>query len=124
MERARELLDEFDPNLHPMVRGRDTPVQTGLILQTTFKTGNDHVGDDYFINSNDKVRGAVGVKAVTDAWDRYDTFWNQAPYRPLSQAHQTLQDYSYHPRNPSIRSAMLLPLLILCFVNIHSRMGG
>ncbi|ORX40573.1 hypothetical protein BD324DRAFT_611331 [Kockovaella imperatae] len=41
--RARQLLDEFDVEGHPL---------------TTFKTEADgeHVGDDYFIGSNDKIR--------------------------------------------------------------------
>ncbi|OCF38230.1 phytanoyl-CoA dioxygenase [Kwoniella heveanensis BCC8398] len=43
---ARRLLDEFDPTSHPM---------------TTFKTAADgeHVGDDYFLNSGDKVRDSL-----------------------------------------------------------------
>jgi phytanoyl-CoA hydroxylase len=40
--RARQLLDEFDIEGHPL---------------TTFKTAEDgeHVGDDYFLDSGDKV---------------------------------------------------------------------
>lgn len=41
--RTHELLDAFDPASHPL---------------TAFKTGRqdgEHVGDDYFLNSGDKV---------------------------------------------------------------------
>ncbi|KAK1922113.1 hypothetical protein DB88DRAFT_381990 [Papiliotrema laurentii] len=43
LDRAHQLLDDFDPTDHPM---------------TTFKTSADgeHVGDDYFLNSGDKIR--------------------------------------------------------------------
>ena len=38
---AQRLLDNFDPTDHPL---------------TTFNTGPDeHIGDDYFLNSNDKA---------------------------------------------------------------------
>lgn len=41
MGRSRELLAQFDPATHP---------------KTQFKTGdNDHVGDEYFFNSSDKI---------------------------------------------------------------------
>lgn len=42
LKRSKELLSEFDPDKHPL---------------TKFKTGNmDHIGNDYFINSGDKIR--------------------------------------------------------------------
>ncbi|KAJ3522067.1 hypothetical protein NMY22_g12048 [Coprinellus aureogranulatus] len=42
LQRSKDLLDQFDPETHPM---------------TKFTTGDDnHVGDDYFLNSGDKIR--------------------------------------------------------------------
>lgn len=44
LNRTNELLDAFDPASHPL---------------TAFKTGRqdgEHVGDDYFLTSGDKVR--------------------------------------------------------------------
>ncbi|WVR07694.1 hypothetical protein IAU60_004736 [Kwoniella sp. DSM 27419] len=51
---ARRLLDEFDPEGHPM---------------TTFKTSADgeHVGDDYFLNSGDKVRYFLEPSSISPA---------------------------------------------------------
>ncbi|CAK7901642.1 hypothetical protein CAAN1_11S03818 [[Candida] anglica] len=41
LEQSKQLLDDFDPQTHP---------------KTQFKTGdNDHVGDNYFFDSSDKV---------------------------------------------------------------------
>jgi len=42
LQRAKQLLDDFDINSHP---------------KTKFTTGDDnHVGDDYFLSSGDKIR--------------------------------------------------------------------
>ncbi|KNE60343.1 hypothetical protein AMAG_05740 [Allomyces macrogynus ATCC 38327] len=40
-QRSDELLEEMDLSTHPMTR---------------FSTGGEHVGDEYFLNSNDKIR--------------------------------------------------------------------
>ncbi|WVR00282.1 hypothetical protein IAU59_007425 [Kwoniella sp. CBS 9459] len=53
---ARRLLDEFDPTGHPM---------------TTFKTAADgeHVGDDYFLDSGDKIRYFLEPSSLSPATD-------------------------------------------------------
>ncbi|KAI5821953.1 hypothetical protein K523DRAFT_422277, partial [Schizophyllum commune Tattone D] len=52
LTRSKELLDEFDADNHPMTR---------------FTTGDDdHVGDDYFLDSGDKIRYFLEPDAVTD----------------------------------------------------------
>ncbi|EAU91131.2 phytanoyl-CoA dioxygenase [Coprinopsis cinerea okayama7 len=49
-KRSKELLDEFDPSTHPL---------------TKFTTGDDdHVGDDYFLTSGDKIRYFLETDAV------------------------------------------------------------
>jgi phytanoyl-CoA hydroxylase len=52
--RARQLLDGFDISGHPL---------------TTFKTAEDgeHVGDDYFLDSGDKIRYFLETSALTPA---------------------------------------------------------
>lgn len=57
LSRARQLLDEFDVAGHPMVCLGIMKEVFCSHLQTTFKTEDDgeHVGDDYFLNSGDKV---------------------------------------------------------------------
>ncbi|KAL1756279.1 phytanoyl-CoA dioxygenase, partial [Schizophyllum commune] len=52
LTRSKELLDDFDADNHPMTR---------------FTTGDDdHVGDDYFLDSGDKIRYFLEPDAVTD----------------------------------------------------------
>ncbi|KAL1696098.1 phytanoyl-CoA dioxygenase [Schizophyllum commune] len=52
LTRSKELLDEFDADNHPMTR---------------FTTADDdHVGDDYFLDSGDKIRYFLEPDAVTD----------------------------------------------------------
>ncbi|WWC64605.1 uncharacterized protein I303_107216 [Kwoniella dejecticola CBS 10117] len=52
LDEATRLCDEFDIEGHPM---------------TTFKTAADgeHVGDDYFLNSNDKIRYFLEPTSIT-----------------------------------------------------------
>ncbi|RXW22026.1 hypothetical protein EST38_g3852 [Candolleomyces aberdarensis] len=50
LQRSKSLLDQFDPATHPM---------------TKFTTGDDdHVGDDYFLDSGDKIRYFLESDAV------------------------------------------------------------
>ncbi|TFK25249.1 phytanoyl-CoA dioxygenase [Coprinopsis marcescibilis] len=50
LDRAKALLDEFDPATHPL---------------TKFTTGDDdHVGDEYFLDSGDKIRYFLETDAV------------------------------------------------------------
>ncbi|KAJ2930262.1 hypothetical protein H1R20_g6803, partial [Candolleomyces eurysporus] len=50
LQRSKSLLDQFDPATHPM---------------TKFTTGDDdHVGDDYFLDSGDKIRYFLEPDAV------------------------------------------------------------
>lgn len=50
LTRSKELLDDFDPATHPL---------------TKFTTGDDnHVGDDYFLTSGDKIRYFLETDAV------------------------------------------------------------
>ncbi|KAL5485135.1 hypothetical protein ACEPAI_7777 [Sanghuangporus weigelae] len=52
LNRAKQLLDEFDIENHP---------------KTKFTTGDDnHVGDDYFLTSGDKIRFFLEEDAVDD----------------------------------------------------------
>ncbi|KAF6763168.1 phytanoyl-CoA dioxygenase [Ephemerocybe angulata] len=52
LQRSKDLLDDFDPATHPL---------------TKFTTGDDdHVGDDYFLDSGDKIRYFL----ETDALDK------------------------------------------------------
>ncbi|EDR11956.1 uncharacterized protein LACBIDRAFT_246865, partial [Laccaria bicolor S238N-H82] len=54
LSRSKQLLDDFDINDHPLVR-----------FHTKFTTGEDnHVGDDYFLTSGDKVRYFLEEDAV------------------------------------------------------------
>lgn len=57
--RSKQLLDSFDVENHPLVR-RHRPccnlIAGHLPHQTKFTTGEkDHVGDEYFLNSGDKM---------------------------------------------------------------------
>jgi phytanoyl-CoA hydroxylase len=76
LNRAKSLLDEFSLQDHPLVRLKIILLDhqilitfcctlsssyprlgRGLFLQTKFTTGDkDHVGDDYFLTSGDKIR--------------------------------------------------------------------
>lgn len=52
MERSKELLEEFSIDDHPL---------------TKFTTSDkDHVGDDYFLTSGDKIRYFLEEDAVDD----------------------------------------------------------
>ena len=63
-QRARELLQQFDVSTHPLVRDgfwlTCEPTTTHQPRQqTTFSTGEgdrEHIGDDYFLSSGDKIR--------------------------------------------------------------------
>ena len=69
LNRSKELLAEFNIDDHPLVSVPPfpqvanlpidpfLPVTPTLRCQTRFTTGDDdHVGDDYFLNSGDKIR--------------------------------------------------------------------
>jgi len=51
LTRAKQLLDNLSLDDHPL---------------TKFTTGDDHVGDDYFLSSGDKIRYFLEEDAVTD----------------------------------------------------------
>ncbi|KAG8891599.1 hypothetical protein FRB99_003458, partial [Tulasnella sp. 403] len=53
ISRSREILDEFSLEGHPMTK-----------FTTGESTDNKHVGDDYFLNSGDKIRYFLEVDAV------------------------------------------------------------
>ena len=71
MNRSKELLNNFDLNDHPLVSLSpitllpSPPVLNSALNQTKFTTNDDnHVGDDYFLNSGDKIRYFLEVDAV------------------------------------------------------------
>lgn len=69
--RARQLLNEFDIEGHPLVSfiPDDRSDELADYRQTTFKTAEDgeHVGDTYFLESGDKVRYFLETSALTPA---------------------------------------------------------
>lgn len=69
MSRAKELLDEFTPEDHPMVStlapSKSQTLRTLDLWQTKFTTSDkNHVGDNYFLNSGDKIRYFLDEDAV------------------------------------------------------------
>lgn len=65
MNRSKDLLAEFNIDDHPLVNVVPSPspsqlaplTHSTLYPQTKFTTGDDdHVGDDYFLTSGDKIR--------------------------------------------------------------------
>jgi hypothetical protein len=54
LDRTHALLSSFDPTTHPMTR-------------FTTSADGDHVGDDYFLSSGDKIRFFLEPGAVTPA---------------------------------------------------------
>jgi hypothetical protein len=69
LNRSKKLLADFNINDHPLVgvpafsssfpthRGGPVLLSRSLCLQTRFTTSDDdHVGDDYFLTSGDKIR--------------------------------------------------------------------
>jgi phytanoyl-CoA hydroxylase len=56
LDRAHQLLNDFRIEGHPLVSSYRRK-EAELIVQTTFRTEEDgeHVGDEYFLNSGDKV---------------------------------------------------------------------
>jgi len=69
LDRSKELLADFNIDDHPLVgvlpfppasqltRSTHSFFHVRLALQTKFTTGDDdHVGDDYFLTSGDKIR--------------------------------------------------------------------
>jgi hypothetical protein len=67
LSRAKELLDEFTPEDHPLVSA-PFKLQTFRTLdswQIKFTTSDeDHIGDNYFLNSGDKIRYFLDEDAV------------------------------------------------------------
>ena len=64
-------MNNFDLNDHPLVSLSpitllpSPPVLNSALNQTKFTTNDDnHVGDDYFLNSGDKIRYFLEVDAV------------------------------------------------------------
>lgn len=60
LSRSKQLLDEFNIDDHPRVSSATFGMKRGhelcVVVQTKFTTSDDnHVGDDYFLNSGDKM---------------------------------------------------------------------
>lgn len=108
LDRARELLSEFDVSKHPLVR-RITPrsrldahglyciVATRCVhranhlLQTRFTTAADgeHVGDDYFLSSGDKIRYFLEPSALSNPDPTLESTSTESPSEsnPKSKQH-------------------------------------
>ena len=70
LARSRQLLDEFSLEDHPLVRLLNHVILVTTRIhrgQTKFTTGdNNHVGDDYFLTSGDKIRYFLEEDAIDE----------------------------------------------------------
>lgn len=70
LTRAKRLLESFSLEDHPLVSSSITPLEilcSLYAIQTKFTTGDDnHVGDEYFLDSGDKIRYFLEDGAVID----------------------------------------------------------
>lgn len=74
MTRAKQLLENFSLEDHPLVLStlhllhmQYSKLIHFRVCQTKFTTGDDnHVGDDYFLTSGDKIRYFLEESAVVD----------------------------------------------------------
>jgi len=84
LTRSKELLEDFDPETHPM---------------TKFTTGDDdHVGDDYFLTSGNKIRYFL----ETDAIDKDTGKLNREKTRAVNKI-----GHGLHEREPAFRKVTL-----------------
>lgn len=100
LTRTHELLEEFDPAAHPL---------------TAFKTGRkdgEHVGDNYFLTSGDKVlyqsqslRGSIAhARSATSSSRRRSTTQTRQDCFTLPRARSTRSDMVCLPIQFSARS--------------------